>query len=367
MNIYILNIIIILIYAFFCKNAVKIGEDNIDIYIKYNKSHLGGFFIIFLVLCLELGLKGDFAIDTRNYHYMFNACDDFPFLQNIYIDEILFEILNYVIFYLTENFLVYLFVIAIMTAGAYMLFIYRESHIMWLSLLILICSGNFYSSFNIMRNVLAAALFTFAIKYIYEEDFKKYLLIVVLISLVHTSAIFMIPIYFLPKIRWKRLKPSVVILGTIILGVLLYFMADKISDIASLLFYSDYIGENAYGMSEGISVFGTFKGLVYSGGVLVNMKYFDKNNKKEMMIYNGCMLHFIITICGAKVLIIQRFVFYFIPFVMLGYPLILRKISGIKKRKLYLGVIVLILILSGVTAIISNEYYFFWDNQYISW
>lgn len=367
MNIYLLNMLMILIYAFFCKNAIKMNEDSVSRYQKYNKTHLGGLFIIFLVLSLELGLKGDFAIDTRNYHYMFNACDDFAFLENIYIAEPLFELLNYIIYNLTGSFLFYLFVIAIITTGSYIMFVYKESNIMWLSLLILLCSGNFYSSLNIMRNVLAAALFTFAIKYIYEENLKNYILIVVLLSLIHTSTIFMLPLYYLPRIQWKRFKTSVVIFIVIILGVFLYFMADKIVDIIGMFIYTSYLDENAYGMSEGVSLLGVFKGLVYSGGVLINKKYFDKNNKKEMMIYNGCFLHFIITICGARIFMIQRLVFYLIPFVMLGYPLILRKIDNLKKRRKILSCIVGILILSGMTAVISNKYYFFWDNQYISW
>ncbi|MBQ9756834.1 MAG: EpsG family protein [Clostridia bacterium] len=58
----------------------------------------------------------------------------------------------------------------------------------------------FISSFNGMRQNFAAAIVALAFKYIFKRDFVKYVLLIILATMFHTSALLMVFLYFL----WQK-------------------------------------------------------------------------------------------------------------------------------------------------------------------
>lgn len=367
MNIYLLNIFMILIYMLFCKNSIKLEENDRKNFQIYNKRHLIGLLIITVILCIELGLRGDFTTDIINYYYIFHSVKSMSFMDVLKRSEPLYAVINYIIGNLTNSYVILLILIACIFVISYMFFIYKESNIMWLSLLALICSGTFYTSFNLMRMLLAASLYALTYRYIYEKNWKKYVLSVLVISLIHTSVIVMLPLYFLPNIKWEKLKTSVVIVASILLAGGIFAFSDEIIHFVSSYIYTEYLDEGAYGMTFGVGILGTLKALIFSGGILINKRYFDGNNKRDMLIYNGCLLHFIFALCGMRVFMIQRFVHYLMPSIMLGYPIIVSRIKGKRKKQIYVFGIVCILLLSIMNTVIGNNYYFYWNNQFVFW
>jgi hypothetical protein len=69
----------------------------------------------------------------------------------------------------------------------------------------LFCNLSFlYYSFNATRQFIAVSIILFALHYIIQRHFFKYVLSVFAAFLFHVSAIFMIPVYFLANLRYKR-------------------------------------------------------------------------------------------------------------------------------------------------------------------
>ena len=74
-----------------------------------------------------------------------------------------------------------------------------------LSLFVYIASGIYTVSMNGIRQSLAAAIIFAATKYILDGNFKKFLLVILLASTIHQTALIFIPIYFIVRRKaWTR-------------------------------------------------------------------------------------------------------------------------------------------------------------------
>ena len=68
------------------------------------------------------------------------------------------------------------------------------------SVLLFFGAGVYFDSFNGIRQYIVCAIFLYSFKYIEQNNWKKYFIIMGLCTLIHTSAIFTLPLYFLKKV-----------------------------------------------------------------------------------------------------------------------------------------------------------------------
>lgn len=276
-------------------------------------------------------------------------------------------LMNAVLFF-SERYLVFLIVVASIIAYSYMKYMKDNSEIFWLSALLLFCGGSFYTGFNVMRQILAASLIALAYKYLFSREFLKYCLAVLLISTIHFSAIIMIPMYFVLTCVWKYDNTNnFTIVGIIVLCAILYVVAPAVIQYISQYIYAIYNNSSAAVITEGVGFLGTFKALVISGLIIVNGKYFDKRSVKDRVIYNGSIVYLLFAACGAKVFIIQRFTHYFVPCLLVAYPHIICRMQSRKRQQVFIALVAMLFVLSGINMVISPNYYFYWDNKSISW
>ena len=73
-----------------------------------------------------------------------------------------------------------------------------------LSFFIYVCGTLYFTSYNTTRQCLAMVIFYYSIRYIEEKDLKKYMILNIIATCVHTSAILFIPFYFISKIDFKK-------------------------------------------------------------------------------------------------------------------------------------------------------------------
>ena len=74
----------------------------------------------------------------------------------------------------------------------------------------------FFFSFTYLRQVLAASVAWFAIKYVVERNLKKYLIVVFIAASFHSSAILLFPLYFIPIKKFKK-KKILFVMGVLLL------------------------------------------------------------------------------------------------------------------------------------------------------
>ena len=62
----------------------------------------------------------------------------------------------------------------------------------------------FFFTFTYLRQVLAAGVIWLSIPYVAQRNFKKYFLFVILATLIHNSAAYMILLYFIPRRKFEK-------------------------------------------------------------------------------------------------------------------------------------------------------------------
>lgn len=169
-------------------------------------SHKGGKYKAFY--CLSVGLFFMFipafrginvGLDTYSYWEMFNEVNK-PILQ--VFSELRHEPL-YLLLTIMCNRLGNFILLQVIVSFIYIFFVTRMiknySSICWVSFLFFFVYGFYYMAFNEMRQAVATGFCCFAIEYILKGDRIRYLVMVVVASLFHYSALILITFAFFKK------------------------------------------------------------------------------------------------------------------------------------------------------------------------
>lgn len=118
--------------------------------------------------------------------------------------------------------------IGLVTIVLFFVGICRESASIPYSILIFFIGGTFFFMLTGIRQMLAASIFFFSVRYLKARDWKKYFLCCLIAIMIHTSAITFVPLYFLYGLRATPGRCMVVMLlaalGYPLFTVLLRFL-----------------------------------------------------------------------------------------------------------------------------------------------
>ena len=200
-----------------------------------------------------------------------------------------------------------------------------------------ITSGYYIVTMNGIRQSLAAAIIFYATTLIVKGKFKTYCIVILLMSTIHTSALIMIPIYFIVrKPAWE--KTTNIIYGLSILGLFLYEpLMNMVMKIFSDSRYSEYVNFDEGGANIiRIAVFIVPVILAYLKRDVIkeNWKYGD-------IFVNINIICLIVMLFSAYNWIFARFTVYFqlYSFVLLPY-IIKNCFKGKERRLIYFGLLV---------------------------
>ena len=77
----------------------------------------------------------------------------------------------------------------------------------------------FFFTFTYLRQVLAAGVIWLSIPYVTQRKFKKYILFVILATLIHNSAAYMILLYFIPRRKFEKSNIILFMLILLLIGI----------------------------------------------------------------------------------------------------------------------------------------------------
>ena len=77
----------------------------------------------------------------------------------------------------------------------------------------------FFFTFTYLRQVLAAGVIWLCIPYVAQRNFKKYFLFVILATLIHNSAAYMILLYFIPRRKFEKKYIVLFMLALLLIGI----------------------------------------------------------------------------------------------------------------------------------------------------
>ncbi|WP_353505356.1 EpsG family protein [Clostridium sp. Marseille-Q2269] len=210
--------------------------------------------IYFIPLWLVNGLRSGIGTDYSMYEEYFYLINQFNIKDIISSDSFRMEngynILNKFVSYICND-----AQIIFLVSSFFILFLIIKSSKDYFSkydynIILFIMLGYYHSSFNGIRQYIAIAIFIYSVRYIFSKNMFKYIILIIIATSFHRTAICLLPIYFITNKIYSKLF---LILGVIISLFSNYayeIILNKILPVINSSYYYTYI-DSKY-VNEGI-------------------------------------------------------------------------------------------------------------------
>lgn len=336
MDVYLLTnlIVVVLALLFFLENKITAErKNNYSIGYSFNKPSRTDVTnntlycsIIFIWLLFISTFRGPFTADYGNYLYIYNKYKVLNIIeilkQNNMDLEYGYLILNRVAMLIYDNYITLLFIISFIILTCYFRQYRKYSNYVWLSILLLLCIGSYYTSFNTLRQFLAACITFFAGEYIYKKKFFKYLILVIIAFLIHKTAIIMVPFYFILQINWNKRKS--IFFGIIVISIVIfsYIFANDIVNLLRTYVYSDY-SSNDSDITLGLNIINFIRPLLIVLFCLIYKKHINMNIIEQRVWFNATLFFLVGSFFSMQISLAIRFTYFFLPYTTLIIPKII--------------------------------------------
>lgn len=206
------------------------------------------YILMFLLLLFVFTFRSEnTGADTIEYVKVFKASTQLVRFNNLWDTlnyyEPLFLLINYLVRLVTENYTVYFFVCGCIISYSYVRFIYtywdaRKNH-----LFLILFAAAFHYDLNVLRSALATSFVLLSLCSIYEKRQFKSIILTIIGSLFHYTAIINITLpifyYLIEKKEKINKKKTIVLLFTGIM--ILFIIIQKMLEILSFTRYQSYL------------------------------------------------------------------------------------------------------------------------------
>ncbi len=258
MGIYVLTLFLVL-FLWIVISKVKFtmkGQEKLK-----NKSKVYAIFIGTWLFCVAVLRNYTVGADTMTYlsrYVRLVAAEwkDIFRLANLMMFEPGYAIYNKLLGYISTNPRILLVTIAFVIVFLFSLYIYKESKMPWLSFFMFISMGMFGESLSLIRQYVAVALILISYHAIKNNKLIEFVATVLLAATFHTSALIILPMFWISKIKWNKLH-FCLILGAAAFTFYIVklpefrFSDSLISFLARHTTYARYFTRLSYGSSGG--------------------------------------------------------------------------------------------------------------------
>jgi len=286
--------------------------------IQYNKRRIIGEKLYYVICCIVMisivALRADFWTDSFGYTRIFNTVKGYglpELVKNYSIlkltngGEILFLTFTKIVTLFTNDTHIYFAIIALITYIPIVAIIYKKAECPFLSLLILYAFGFYFSSFNVIRSCMAFGVSCLLIDDIINKKTIRYIVFAVILSLFHTGAILLIPVYFVLQIPLLDKKHIIITMIGVIAFAIGYEYLLSVFD--KFLYGSFYTGNRYSGIN---TTSGSVGMIVPSLLVLLLLMLFgrqvDSRDSEARVLINGTLIWCILSISVLGMRIMTR-------------------------------------------------------------
>ncbi len=336
------------------------GSFGTFFYPKHKK--ILGQILVFLLVIFS-GFRYRIGWDYDGYVILFNTVE----IGDKYIEQsfiLLIEFFRWIGLDYQSVFLFYSFFTLIFTyiGGKY----YVKSLLLFMCLYTLFPFAYFHSM-SVIRQSLAIAIILFGSKYICMHKIKKYIFFVLLATFIHSSAIAMLPVYFLGRIKFKLQWHIIFILISVLFSMvdILNPLIVKVLELIGLTKYAVYIilETTSAPLSLGNILFYI---LTY---ILIVFLLFDyrliNRDEKMTLVLNMCTMMNMVTFLFTFSHALMRVRDFFSIFLIVALVCIFESMRNIPKKFLFYQVVMLLSVsyflvylehtANNPTGIISNS------------
>jgi hypothetical protein len=330
--------------------------------------------IISFILILQSGLR-NWAVGADTYAYYLRFKDIFTISWTDIYKELVgfytlgigkdpgYDVFEKIVQYIIPNYQLFLMLIAVLFFTALGSFIYKNtSRISDAIFAFVLYSALFYSFFSItgIRQTIATAAALWSYEFLKQKKLMPFLLIIVIASTIHKSALIFIPFYFIanylnPKLFFK-----------LILLIFPLVMAYNSKITSFLIFISESKEYEQYGDYKGAETF-TFTLMILIIALLTwwrmgNLLKLSGQNRYVITAFALALLFTPLTWVNPN---LMRMVQYFSIFILLLIPMILKSLQFQSKNSASLLFVLALFLLFAlfIKNGWSSQYEFFWQEM----
>ena len=220
-------------------------------------------------------------------------------------------------------------------------FILKYSENPLLSILTYFAFGYFEYSLGIFRQMIALSIIIIGFNYLKKRNFIKYLLIVLLAMTFHTTAIIILPLYWIYQIDIKNKLKWIIALEIFIA------MSSRITILLIMKVfakYSNYIG-GKYDVQGGSYIMLLILNIVLIMGYIILVRENNNGEKNENLLIsiNAIAIAIFLQIIGYSMEIFGRIVPYYSIYLLLIIPIVANHLF--EKNRLFIHMIAIILLM----------------------
>lgn len=346
-----LLILILFMYPFLRKRTMLVHGETI---IFNNKKYI---FIVSSILIVLLGLRGlSVGIDTINYNNIFNNIKLLSLPQLFELkEEYGYSLLQFLVSKVFGNFQYLLIIVAAFYIGVVSYHIYKYSENPLLSYLLFVVYGFYSFAMSATRQTIAITLVMVAYEFIKEKKLFKFLVVVLLASSFHITALIFLPSYWFNKFNLNRKT----ILLFVLIGLIVIAIKGELRMLINNFARIEYAAIETGG--DRMYIFMLISTCI---GIVFRKPFMAKHDNNKYLFYMMLASTIIMPVTQFHPAIMRLYYYYFI-FMIIFIPNILRAIKdkGIRViGTLSYFIIGAILFFSSVIYINQLEnYQFFWQ------
>ena len=251
--------------------------------------------ILVLPLAMWAGFRGNVA-DTTLYRKMFleesRGLMDIPAVLFSDGKDTGFTALTiFLKSFIGNNDRLYFTVFAVFQMACICLVFRKYSSDFWISIFLFVASTDYASwMFNGMRQFIAVCMIFGCFDLVVKKKYIRMILVILLASLIHGSALMMIPIIFIVQGKPWNFKTILLMLATVIIVLFIDRFTPILQDMLADTQYSDVMGNEIWAVDDGTNI---IRVLVYSMPAIISLvgrKYLDQANNTAINICVNCSI-----------------------------------------------------------------------------
>ena len=251
--------------------------------------------ILVLPLAMWAGSRGNVA-DTTLYRKMFleesRGLMDIPGVLFSDGKDTGFTALTiFLKSFIGNNDRLYFTVFAVFQMACICLVFRKYSSDFWISIFLFVASTDYTSwMFNGMRQFIAVCMIFGCFDLVVKKKYIRMILVILLASLIHGSALMMIPIIFIVQGKPWNFKTILLMLATVIIVLFIDRFTPILQDMLADTQYGDVMGNEIWAVDDGTNI---IRVLVYSVPAIISLvgrKYLDQANNTAINICVNCSI-----------------------------------------------------------------------------
>lgn len=273
-------------------------------------------FLIVFVLTMFAGFRHVVGsnIDEYAYRRRFVAAAGQPFASYVFSStEVLDSLQVWLVSHLFKDSQSYLFIVAAVTYVCIFIVLTKYAENFELAVILLFLLNIVFVGFNTMQQVEASAVAFLSLPYLKQRKLIKYLIVILLATLIHTSSIVLVALYFIADMKPWSGKFVAVSAAFVVLMLVFNTIAPTLLNTLNMNEYDATIGTTSVKL---ITVLVAFLPLIFA---FFTRSYYPESDRFMNTCINFTLIYAMIYLVALRNVYVARFAIFFQPWIIMYY------------------------------------------------